>query len=71
MIDYLAGKSLSTVDIVLGNLFGILERQFQVNPRAVECDNEILKEGIFAFSFLHLHHTKVESLTPKTQAQNG
>ncbi|KAF4474070.1 Retrovirus-related Pol polyprotein from transposon TNT [Colletotrichum fructicola Nara gc5] len=68
---YLVERSLSTIDIVLENLFGILQRQFQVKPKAVECDNEILREGIVASSFLHSHHIKVESSAPNTQAQNG
>ncbi|KAJ3454849.1 hypothetical protein MRS44_013449 [Fusarium solani] len=68
---YLVERKTGPIINVLNDLFGILERQYQIKPKVIECDNEIPRDGGTIFAFLHTRHIKVEPSAPNTQAQNG
>jgi len=67
---YLADRHTGTLITALKDLFGLLERQYQLKPKVLECDNEIPNAGT-VFEFLRTLHIKVEPSAPYTQAQNG
>jgi hypothetical protein len=52
------------------DLFGLLDRQYQLKPKVIECDNEIPSGGTI-FEFLRGLHITVEPSAAYTQAQNG
>jgi hypothetical protein len=68
---YLVERKTGPIINVLTDLFGILERQYQIKPKVIECDNEIPRDRGTIFAFLHTRHIKVEPSAPNTQAQNG
>ena len=65
---YLRNREGVGIATALASLFGILERQYQLKPRVVECDNEFNTGPIKAY--LLRQSVRIEPFTPNTPAQN-
>lgn len=68
---YLVERRAGAIIIALKHLLGLLDRQFQVKVKVVECDNEIPRDKGPIFAYLATQHIQVESSAPYTPAQNG
>lgn len=68
---YLVERRTGTVIAVLKHLFGLLDRQYQIKPRVIECDNEIPADKGPVFAYLSTQHVRLEPSSPYTPAQNG
>lgn len=55
----------------LKDLFGVLDRQYRLALRIVECNNEILRHSGIPFAFLYELHIRIEPPAQHTPAQNG
>src|SRR5690349_19254068 len=66
---YLKDKEGNSIALALASLFGILQRQFQIQPTVVESDNEFNQGAIKAF--LQRHSVRIEPSAAYTPAQNG
>ncbi|EAQ84318.1 hypothetical protein CHGG_10722 [Chaetomium globosum CBS 148.51] len=67
---YLARREARQVLAALKHLFQLLETQFNIKPKIVECDNEFANATILV-DFCNLKGTKIEPSAPDTPAQNG
>ena len=67
---YLSDHEAKTILIALKNLFGILERQHQIHPEKIECDNEIVKSGKIQ-KWLQRNHVKIEPSPPYVKELDG
>ncbi|KHO10663.1 hypothetical protein MAA_11714 [Metarhizium robertsii ARSEF 23] len=74
---YLFTRTFGEILDALKHLLGHLERQYQIKPRVVECDNEIMGNSVFmrnrtaTLDFLRAQNIIVENSAVHTPAQNG
>lgn len=74
---YLVTRGSMEIVAALRDLVGLLERQYQVKPRVMECDNEIIGPdvrripGTIPLDFLRARNIIVENSAVYTPAQNG
>lgn len=66
---YLENRYMESIIGALQHLFKLLEIQYNIKPRIIESDNEIMARQII--EFLHDRGVKIEPSAPYTQAQNG
>jgi hypothetical protein len=74
---YLFTRTFGEILDALKHLLGHLERHYQIKPRVVECDNEIMGNSVFmrnrtaTLDFLRAQNIIVENSAVHTPAQNG
>lgn len=64
--NHLAGSILAA----LRHLFVFLQRQYNIEPKVIECDNEFMRSNAIT-TFFSDQGVKVEPSALYTQAQNG
>ena len=62
-------KAKTIID--LKHLFGILKRQYNIEPQIVEVDNELTTQKPEVNAYFDRQHVKVEPSAPYTRAQLG
>jgi Reverse transcriptase (RNA-dependent DNA polymerase) len=68
---YLQNRQARTITDALRWLFSILERQYQIKPEVIECDNE-LENSHEIKKFITIENAmRLEPSAPNTQSQNG
>ena len=69
---YLQNRKAVSIIAALTHLFGLLERQYDIKPEVIECDNELYTQKHDVRRFLEVEkHMKVEPSAPYAQSQNG
>lgn len=68
---YLTDRRTEVLTAAIKDLLGVLKRQYELAPKVIECDNEIMKHSLTTIAFLRTLHIKVEPSAPYTPAQNG
>lgn len=68
---YIWNRTAPVLILALQKLFGLLERQFQLRPRVIECDNEIIQREHPVKRYLDSLFIITEPSAPETQEQNG
>ena len=68
---YLPNREARTIAIGLEWLLRILDRQYQIKPRVIECDNELSRSHELQTLLVVRQGIKLEPSAPDTQAQNG
>jgi hypothetical protein len=68
---YMQDKKAGSIIAALQSFLGMLERQYGVNVKAIECDNEIVINKPRIKAFLERRHIRIEPSPPHTQALNG
>lgn len=69
---YLTDHKSATILAALQHLFGLLERQFQIRPEKIECDNEIFMKRKAVLTWLQTdQHVKVEPSPPHVKDLDG
>lgn len=68
---YLVERRAGAIILALKHLFGLLDRQYQIKPKVVECDNEIPRDKGQIYEYLSTQHVRVEASSSYTPAQNG
>jgi hypothetical protein len=69
---YLQNRKAVSIIAALTHLFGLLERQYDIKPKVIECDNELYTQKHDVRHFLEDEkHMKVEPSAPYAQSQNG
>ncbi|KAF7173426.1 hypothetical protein CNMCM6106_007498 [Aspergillus hiratsukae] len=68
---YLTDHKSETILAVLKHLFGTLERQYQIRPRKIECDNEIFMKRKIVLQWLESQHVKIEPSPPHVKELDG
>jgi len=68
---YLQNRKAVSIIAALTHLFGLLERQYDIKPKVIECDNELYTQKHDVSHFLEdEQRMKVEPSAPYTQSQN-
>jgi hypothetical protein len=65
---YLIDRYTKTIQAAMTEFLAHMDRQFDIKPKAVECDNEVKKT---IKTFLRRQGIKVEPSAPHTPSQNG
>jgi hypothetical protein len=69
---YLPNRKAKTIIAALKHLFGMLKRQYRIEPKVVEVDNELTTQKPDVRNYLeNTEFMKVEPSAPYTQGQNG
>ena len=69
---YLTDRTAASIIAALKDLFGRLERQYDVQPTVIECDNELYLRKHDVRRFLERDkRIKIEPSAARTQSQNG
>jgi hypothetical protein len=68
---YLSDRKAKTIITVLKHIFGILKRQYDIEPKPVEVDNELATQKPEAEAHFDCQFMKVEPSVPYTGAQLG
>jgi len=68
---YLKRRDTDTLISAFEDLIGLLKNQFQIQPQAIECDNEITDNHRLTAFLTRRHYIRCEPSAPHTQAQNG
>jgi hypothetical protein len=68
---YLRTRDAQSIIIGLQWLLTILERQYQIKPEVIECDNELTKSHDIQIFIVVRNAMKLEPCAPNTQSQNG
>ena len=68
---YLKDRTGPSVITALKVLFGILERQYEIKPKVIECDNEIITQKPAVKEYLNSLFLKLEPSPPYIQDLNG
>jgi hypothetical protein len=68
---YLSDRTAKTIITVLKHLFGTLKRQFNIEPKIAEVDNELTSQKPEVEAYLNSQFMKVEPSAPYTGAQLG
>jgi hypothetical protein len=74
---YLCSRGTGEIIAAIRDLFGFLHYQHGIQPKVVECDNEIVGKNQFdaehsmIFTFLRSLHLTIENTAAYTPAQNG
>ena len=62
---------MDSIITVLSTFLGLLERQYELKPQVIECDNELMTQKPGVKRYIESLHIKVEPSPPYTQALNG
>ena len=68
---YLTDHKSNTILTALMHLFGTLERQYQLRPQKIECDNEIFMKRKAVLTWLESQFIKVEPSPPHVKEPDG
>ena len=68
---YLQDRTTDSIITVLSTFLGLLERQYELKPQVIECDNELTTQKPGVKRYIESLHIKVEPSPPYTQALNG
>ena len=68
---YLQDCTINSIITVLSTFLGLLERQYELKPQVIECDNELTTQKPGVKRYIESLHIKVEPSPPYTQALNG
>jgi hypothetical protein len=69
---YLEDRTAVSIITALKHLFGMLERQYKVKPKIIECDHEIVSRKHAVRNFIKQdQHMILEPSAVNTQSQNG
>ncbi|KAG7115870.1 Copia protein like [Verticillium longisporum] len=68
---YLTDRRTEILTAAVKDLLGVLKGQYELAPKVIECDNEIMKHSLTTIAFLRTLYIKVEPSAPYTPAQNG
>src|SRR5208282_554090 len=68
---YLQDRTAQSIITALESLFRMLQAQYLIKPKVVECDNEIITIKPQVQKWLQLRSVKLEPSAPYTQDQNG
>jgi Reverse transcriptase (RNA-dependent DNA polymerase) len=68
---YLSDRKATTIITALKHLFGILKRQYKIEPKTVEVDNELTTQKPEVEAYFDSQFMKVEPSAPYTGAQLG
>ena len=68
---YLQDRTTDSIITVLSTFLGLLERQYELKPQVIECDNELTTQKPGVKRYIESLHIKVEPSSPYMQALNG
>ena len=68
---YMSNREADTIIAALTNFFGMLKRQYEIQPTVVEVDNELTTQKPKVKAFLEKEFIKLEPSAPYTGAQLG
>ncbi|KAF7136791.1 hypothetical protein CNMCM5793_006309 [Aspergillus hiratsukae] len=68
---YLQDRTSDTIIKALEDLFRTLKHQYNIIPKIIECDNEIVTQKPQVYAFICSKGIKFEPSAPNTQSQNG
>jgi hypothetical protein len=67
---YLSSRKTPSVMEAVNYFLAVMERQFDLKPSVIECDNELIKSKAMRL-FRRSKGIRIEPCAPNTQAQNG
>jgi hypothetical protein len=68
---YLQDRTANSIIACFNSLFQILEKRYSIQPKVIECDNEITEVKPRVRIFLESKALKMEPSAPNTQSQDG